>query len=121
MAKNLEISVLLDFYGEMLTDKQQEVVELYHNEDLSLGEIAEHANITRQGVRDSIKRAETTLLHFEERLGLAKKFRNVLDELDEIMTCSKAIAFVAEDFPHVGKGILDRANKITEIAARLGE
>ena len=56
MAKNLEISMLLDFYGEMLTDKQREVVSLYYNEDLSLAEIASIAQITRQGVRDSIKR-----------------------------------------------------------------
>ena len=58
MAKNLEISFLLDFYGDMLTDKQRDVVELYYNEDLSLAEIAAHSGITRQGVRDSIKRAE---------------------------------------------------------------
>ena len=58
MSKNLEISFLLDFYGDMLTDKQKDVVELYYNEDLSLAEIASHSGITRQGVRDSIKRAE---------------------------------------------------------------
>ena len=61
MAKNLEISFLLDFYGDMLTDKQRDVVELYYNEDLSLAEIAAHSGITRQGVRDSIKRAEGQL------------------------------------------------------------
>lgn len=61
MAKNLEIALLFDFYGEMLTDKQRDVVELYYNDDLSLSEIAENEGITRQGVRDSIKRAETQL------------------------------------------------------------
>ena len=55
MAKNLEIALLFDFYGEMLTDKQRDVVELYYNDDLSLSEIAENEGITRQGVRDSIK------------------------------------------------------------------
>ena len=65
MAKNLEISMLLDFYGEMLTDKQREVVSLYYNEDLSLAEIASIAQITRQGVRDSIKRGEATLIDME--------------------------------------------------------
>lgn len=58
MAKNLEISILLDYYGQMLTEKQLEVAQLYYNEDLSLAEIAQLANNTRQGVRDSIKRAE---------------------------------------------------------------
>ena len=52
MAKNLEITVLYDFYGDLLTEKQQEVIELYYNEDLSLAEIAALSGITRQGVRD---------------------------------------------------------------------
>ena len=77
VAKNLEISFLLDFYGDMLTDKQRDVVELYYNEDLSLAEIAAHSGITRQGVRDSIKRAEGQLLEYEERLHLAARFRRI--------------------------------------------
>ena len=72
MAKDLRITFLLDFYGDMLTEKQREVVECYYNEDLSLAEIAEEKGITRQGVRDGIKRAEQQLLEMEERLGLAK-------------------------------------------------
>lgn len=91
MAKNLEISLLLDFYGEMLTEKQRDVVELYYNEDLSLAEIAAHSGITRQGVRDSIKRAEGILLDLEQRLGLAQKFRCIQDGLDEIVQCAKEL------------------------------
>ena len=81
MAKDLRITFLLDFYGDMLTEKQREVVECYYNEDLSLAEIAEEKGITRQGVRDGIKRAEQQLLEMEERLGLAKRFRSVQEEL----------------------------------------
>ena len=55
MAKNLEVSFLLDFYGEMLTEKQREAVELYYFEDLSLAEIADNQGISRQGVRDALK------------------------------------------------------------------
>ncbi len=84
VAKNLEISILFDYYGNMLTEKQREVVEWYYNEDLSLAEIAEHTGITRQGVRDSIKRAETQLLECEERLGLHARFRGLQSVLDEI-------------------------------------
>lgn len=91
MSKNLEISVLLDFYGTMLTDKQRDVVELYYNEDLSLAEIAAHSGITRQGVRDSIKRAEAQLLEYEERLGLAARFRSIQAALDEIITKAREI------------------------------
>lgn len=84
MAKNLEVSFLLDFYGSMLTEKQRTVVEYYYNDDLSLAEIAANEGITRQGVRDSIKRAEAQLYDMEERLGLAKRFREMRDGLEQI-------------------------------------
>jgi len=84
MAKNLDISILLDYYGNVLTDKQREVVEWYYNEDLSLAEIAEHTGITRQGVRDCIKRAEIQLLECEDQLGLRKRFGELQVTLDEI-------------------------------------
>ena len=72
--KPLEMSLLFDFYGETLTPKQRELFDLYYNEDLSLAEIAEHAGITHQGVRDSIKRAEHALGEMERRLGLVGRF-----------------------------------------------
>lgn len=71
--KNLEIALLLDYYGELLTPKQRNVIDLYYNQDLSLGEIAEQENITRQGVRDSIKRGEQTLTELERTLKVAAK------------------------------------------------
>lgn len=83
--KDLTISLLLDFYGQMLTDKQREVIKFYYNQDLSLAEIAQHSGITRQGVRDSIKRAERQLLDFEEKLGLYKKFHQIQEGLEQIM------------------------------------
>ena len=89
MAKNLEISYLLDFYSEMLTQKQREVIEYYYNDDLSLSEIAMNEGITRQGVRDSIKRAETQLLEMEERLGLCKRFREMQEGLDVIIEAAQ--------------------------------
>lgn len=91
MAKNLEISVLLDFYGEMLTNKQRDFLDLYYNEDLSLSEIAENEGITRQGVRDSIKRAEAQLFDMEEKLQLAKRFSDLKDALAEISECADKI------------------------------
>lgn len=77
--KNLEVAVLLDFYSELLTDKQRDVIDLYYNEDLSLAEIAEHESITRQGVRDSIKRGEQVLFEMENALRLAEKSRRLSD------------------------------------------
>lgn len=71
--KNLEISLLFDTYAEYLSDKQREVFDFYYNEDFSLAEIAEHTGITRQGVRDWIKRTEQQLLELEEKLHFHKK------------------------------------------------
>ncbi len=91
MAKNLEVSLLLDFYGEMLTEKQRYFLDLYYNEDLSLSEIAENEGITRQGVRDSIKRAEAQLFDMEEKLHLHRRFGEVRDGLAEISECAEKI------------------------------
>ena len=81
MAKNLEISYLLDFYGETLTQKQREVMEQYYNDDLSLSEIAENFGITRQGVRDAIKHGEASLLELEEKIGFSARYRKLHDAL----------------------------------------
>lgn len=121
MAKNLEISVLLDFYGEMLTEKQREVIELYYNEDLSLAEIAQYANITRQGVRDCIKRTEGVLLHYEEHLGMAKKFREYQKELNQIVNLAKKIELTSNKCPEVQGLILENTKRIIETADRLCE
>lgn len=71
-----EISLLYDFYGELLNSAQQQVVELYVNEDLSLSEVAEILRISRQGVRDSLARAERKLNGYEEKLGLLQAYRD---------------------------------------------
>lgn len=84
MAKNLSISTLLDFYGNLLTDKQREALELYYNQDFSLAEIAENMDISRQGVRDFIKRGEKQLEEFEEKLQLSKKFAQISGELENL-------------------------------------
>lgn len=74
-------ALLLDFYGELLTEKQRECYDLHYNEDLSLAEIAEQCGISRQGVWDNIRRAETTLREFEEKTGLV---RHVTEQEREI-------------------------------------
>lgn len=84
MPKNLEFSVLLDFYGALLTPKQFQVMELYYNEDYSLAEIAQTLGITRQGVHDAEKKSEKLLLEYEEKLGLCSRFRRVKADLEEI-------------------------------------
>ena len=71
--KNLNIGYLLDFYGDVLTERRRDALDFYYNNDMSLSEIAEEMDISRQGVRDLIKKAEEELLFYEEKLGLAKK------------------------------------------------
>ncbi len=91
MAKNLEIAELLDCYGEMLTQKQHDFLEYYYNDDLSLSEIAANEGITRQGVRDAIKRAEAQLLDMESKLGLVRRFEEIRKGLSEITEYSDLI------------------------------
>ena len=74
---HLELCLLFDFYCEMLTDKQRELFDLYYNEDLSLSEIAEHAGITRQGVRDAVVRAEHMLTALEDKLHLVSRYGKI--------------------------------------------
>lgn len=84
MEKRFEISFLLDFYGSLLTEKQRNTVKLYHNADLSLSEIAESEGITRQGVRDAVKRSEDLMIDMENKLHLAEKFLYTQKRLNEI-------------------------------------
>ena len=84
MEKNVEISLLYSFYGRMLTERQADTIDLYYNEDLSLSEVGAELGISRQGVRDNLKRAEATLYDTEERLGLAKRFLGIKSKLGEI-------------------------------------
>ena len=85
MAKNHDIVPLIDLYGPILTPKQQDFLEYYYNDDLSLSEIAENEGITRQGVCDAIKRAERELLDTEEKLGLVARLSQLSNALDTIM------------------------------------
>lgn len=82
--KNMRYSLLLDFYGELLPSAQRDMIDLYYNEDLSLSEIAEQVGITRQGVRDSVRRAEDLLSDFEEKLGMAGRFAR-LSEVEDLL------------------------------------
>ncbi len=68
------MAMLYDFYGDLLTPRQKEFYDLYYNDDLSLAEIAENYDITRQGVRDIIVRAEKTLEDIEEKTGLIQRY-----------------------------------------------
>ena len=78
------MTMLLDFYGEILTQRQREFFDLYYNEDLSLAEIAENYDISRQGVRDAIVRAEAAMNELEDKTGLLKRFMRLREKIDSI-------------------------------------
>ena len=78
------MTMLFDFYGDILTERQKEFYDLYYNEDLSLGEIAENYGITRQGVRDVIVRAEAILTDLEDKTGLSRRFHTMKQQLQQV-------------------------------------
>ena len=91
MANNIQITLLLDLYGEALTQKQRDYLEYYYNDDLSLSEIAENEGITRQGVRDAVKRAEAVLFDMESKLRFSEKLASIYEGLDSIAECAEDI------------------------------
>lgn len=106
MEKNVQISMLNEFYGKLLTEKQYEIIDNYYNQDLSLSEIAENNQITRQAVRDILKKGEKKLFEYEEKLQFMKRTLNqekrierVLAELTKIQKndSDKQIANVLEN------------------------
>ena len=112
--KNLNISVLLDHYGAMLTEKQREVIDLYYNDDLSLAEIAEQEGITRQGVRDNIKRAEAQLIEMEETLHSAARFKRMMETFEEI---DQALAEMEKEYSSLRR--LSGVKKVQNIRKKL--
>ena len=91
VAKNLDIVLLADYYGEMLTENQRKFIEYYYSDDLSLSEIAQNEGITRQGVRDAVKRAEAQLYDMENKLGFAERSRKVNEVINSIKESTEVI------------------------------
>lgn len=113
MEKILHITLLYDFYGELLTKKQQEVLNMYYLDDLSLSEIASELDISRQAVRDQLKRTEGILNEYEEKLKLVEKFeehkRSVSQIAQIIGEIEKEKGLTAEI-----RGKLDEIKEITK-------
>ncbi len=100
MAKNLDMVSLIDTYAAVLTEKQREMLEQYYYDDLSLAEIAQNSGISRQGVRDSIKRGETAMLELEDKLGLARKTSELVDRVETIRANMQEIVVANERYAY---------------------
>ena len=86
VSRKIELAWLTAFYGGLLTDKQRQVLTLHCEEDLSLGEIAQEAGVSRQGVHDMLTRAAQRLFDMEEKLGMAARFQRMEDGLEKCRT-----------------------------------
>lgn len=115
MEKNVEISVLCQLYGKVLTEKQYEVLTDYYNNDLSLSEIAENNNITRQAVRDIIKKGENRLYELEDGISLMKK---VLQEEKAISKIENELNEI-ENLTNSNKEVSKRIDNIKKMLAKL--
>ena len=109
--KDMRLVVLLDCYGDLLSDHRRDLIEMYYCEDLSLAEIAENTGISRQGVRESIKKSEAELRMKEEKLHLAEKFAALRQR------CAAEAENIENALPHLPEGEI--RSKLTEAAAYL--
>lgn len=112
----MEISLLFDFYRPLLSSSQQQAFSLYYNEDLSLAEIAAQIDISRQGVRDLVKRSESQLYKFEDELGLFNRFKLLNQGLESVKNKAEKIIEKSSD-----NSIIKTAVEICSIAENLQE
>lgn len=104
MDKILFLTMLYDFYGELLTKKQKDIFELYYLDDFSLNEISDQFNISRQAVLDSVKRTEKSLLKYEEKLCLVSKYEKRKENIEKLINKFENI--------HSGKELIDIKNEL---------
>ncbi len=114
------MTMLYDFYGELLTERQKEFFDLYYNEDLSLSEIAENEGISRQGVRDVIVRAEAAMQEIEDKTGLIRRFEQFRSHVDAITQAAEDIRTLNYR-QYEDSRLNELADKITAEAAALKE
>lgn len=114
------MTMLFDFYGEILTERQKEFFDLYYNEDLSLSEIAENAGISRQGVRDVIVRAEAAMQELEDRTGIIRRFEARRPHVEALLAAAGELEAVNGERYRDGR-LAELAALIRGEASALGE
>lgn len=115
--KLVEIGILFDFYGKLLSESQYDVVELYYIHDLSLTEIGEELDISRQAVYDTLKRAEHKLYEYEDILGLVNKFDSNKKDIKEIANIADEIERESRDIDN--EKIRGKAKELQAIVSRI--
>ena len=111
----LQMTLLFDYYGELLTERQRMCFDLRHNQDLSLAEIAQELNVSRQGVHDNLSRAEALLMNMEEKTGCVRRDLQCRKAASEIIALAKALA------ENEDKTVSNMAQQILAVAINLEE
>ena len=115
LEKNIEMSLLLDFYGDILSDKQREAMNLYYNEDLSLSEIASITSLTRPGVRDRIVKSCEILKNLEDKLHLSQRFIAIKEDADDLVSkLEKLSSSLPSDHIDDFKSVIADAKRIAD-------
>ncbi len=113
-----EMGMLMDFYGTLLTDNTLEVMEMYYSNDMTLAEIAESLNMSRQGAHSFITKGKQQLLDYERKLGMFKRFRELRDQLEDVQTGIASIDRTA--LPGYEAEMLDRMyDTVTDMISKL--
>ena len=124
--KLVEIGILFDFYGKLLSESQYAAIELYYIHDLSLGEIGEELGISRQGVYDTLKRAEQKLYEYEDVLGLVNKFDSNMKEISKMASIieeiekesknngNRKITKKTEELKNIVKRLIDNSQEVVD-------
>lgn len=110
-----EMTLLFDYYGELLTERQRMCFDLRHNQDMSLGEIAQELDVSRQGVYDNLSRAESLLRNMEQKTGCVKRDMQCRKAAQVILRCAKQLAESAD------ASVSDLAMQIISAAESLEE
>ncbi len=111
----LEMTLLFDYYGELLTERQKLCFDMRHNQDLTLGEIAEELGISRQGVHDNLSRAEALLRNMEEKTGCVRRDLHNRQAMQGIVEAAEKLAAHEDDtVSHLARRILSAAREFEE-------
>ena len=111
----LEMTLLFDYYGDLLTDRQKMCFDLRHNQDLSLAEIAQELNVSRQGVHDNLSRAEALLMNMEEKTGCVRRDLQCRKAVREIMGLAAKLAeYEDQNVSILARQIMDVAGDLEE-------
>ena len=111
----LEMTLLFDYYGDLLTERQRSCVDMRYNQDLSLSEIAEELGVSRQGVYDNLNRAEALLRNMEEKTGCVQRAMKTRKAVREILdAANKLITYQDEDVSVLAAQIVEAAQRLEE-------